>query len=442
MGASPGGPVRPRARRVKGRRLKSAIMRRREAPASQFVQVRAMDVDDFDADARSRPISPSSRSGSKLPALKPLSPSSWGRRLEALAQATFADLKGLRKGGQTQQDGACDGPGRGARKDPADLPQRQRLQEAQQIHTPSRSTSSPAGAEAMVAQKSLSTFARAQSPLRLFLEVAAPLWDGVLAFCGTPSELLGAFMVCRPEDVSGNWFRDHPQWEVMFGSRWPAMHCALSFARTRDWRRAFVETSRGSRSCLLEVFDRERKLGFAMSAHPAVCRWDQRRQAYVAKYLSVSDVPEEYIPYHDGQRRLRFCPPSAQAGITCPYSGGIDPFRVLPLDPKALEELQEAFAQGQGIELQWKMRAGGPFGWWYAEVEAIEARGSSFYATLLFRHFPESSPWYRLLVPISITSPEPCAIGGFCGGIRRCTDEEQVMWRRYLHAHAPSAPRV
>merc|ERR1719161_1817917 len=129
---------------------------------------------------------------------------------------------------------------------------------------------------------------------------------------------------------------------------------------------------------------------------------------------------------------MRFCPPSAHTGIRCPYTGGIDPFRVLPLGPMTIEELQAMFQQGQGIELQWKMRSGGPFGWWYAEVEAVEARGERFFATLLFRHFAESSPWHRLVVPICVNHPEPCAIGGFCGGIRKCTSDEQTKWRMLL----------
>jgi hypothetical protein len=271
--------------------------------------------------------------------------------------------------------------------------------------------------------------------LRHFLEASGPVWDNVIAFCGAPGDIFGAFMMCRFEDVCGEWFRNHPQWEVIFHSRWPAMHCALKHAQEKAWMRAFSETGMGMRSCLLEVRDRELKPGFAMSAHPAICYWDQGRKSYVAKYLSVSDVPEEYIPAEEARRRIRFCPPAARAAMTCPYSASIDPFRVLPLSPLTLEELRAAFPQGQGIELQWKMRAEGPFGWWYAEVESVEARGSSFHATLLFRHFPAFSPWYRLLVPLCITSPEPCAIGGFCGGLRRCTAEEQLIWEKCLDVH-------
>lgn len=345
----------------------------------------------------------------------PLCAAIWHKSLELLTQARIAEFLLARA-----TDGVASGnrprdPGGGTERQSASL------------------SASPA------VQKAVALGGRC--PVRHFLEVSGPVWDNVIAFCGTPSDIYGAFMMCRFEDICGEWFQNHPQWEVIFRSRWPAMHSAHKHAHERAWKRTFTETSTGMRSCLLEVLDRELKPGFAMSAHPAICYWDQGRNSYAAKYLSVSDVPEEYIPLKEGLRRLRFCPATARAGMTCPYSGGIDPFRVLPMGELTFDELQTTFPQGQGIELQWKMRAGGPFGWWYAEVEGVEARGNGFHAMLLFRHFPASSPWYRLLVPLCLTNPEPCAIGGFCGGLRRCTAEEQATWQKCLDVHRCPSPQ-
>ena len=50
-------------------------------------------------------------------------------------------------------------------------------------------------------------------------------------------------------------------------------------------------------------------------------------------------------------------------------------FRVSPFQPWALPEVLEGIPElkvGQGVELQWKMQQGSPFGWWFGTVESLE----------------------------------------------------------------------
>lgn len=152
----------------------------------------------------------------------------------------------------------------------------------------------------------------------------------------------------------------------------------------------------------------------------------------MVKYLSVSDVPEEVIP-SDEVHRLRFCPPSARDYLSGSQGTYIDPFRVIRPVGVTLKDLQLEFECGRHVELQWKMRNGGPFGWWHGEVQSVEAREEgSFFVNILFKHFPESSPWYRLTVPLNVAAPVPCVIGGYSGGVRRCTIDEERLWRKFF----------
>merc|ERR1712151_93727 len=86
---------------------------------------------------------------------------------------------------------------------------------------------------------------------------------------------------------------------------------------------------------------------------------------------------------------------------------------------------------GEGVELQWKMQSGGPFGWWYGRLEALKyGTDGKATATITFRHFPTTSRWYKLQFDFGDGETRPCAFGGYTGGLRAVTSEvEEQRWK-------------
>jgi len=235
-------------------------------------------------------------------------------------------------------------------------------------------------------------------------------------------------------------------WRDLYARRWPAFADFLRFQGCEEWQLAYKETLCGRREAMLEVFDREKKLGFAMAAMAARVEYDLVTDCYVARYLSASEVQPEYIPSEEFYR-LRFCPPSAldalwpavrRAGDVQPEASPCSslgsrraprasyPYRVL----EGVGDLQV----GQGVELQWKMQFGSPFGWWFGHLEDLQRDQGSHtaLATITFKHFPATSRWYRLLVRFGDAEQRPCAFGGYTGGIRGVTPEERTLWMRFF----------
>jgi hypothetical protein len=90
---------------------------------------------------------------------------------------------------------------------------------------------------------------------------------------------------------------------------------------------------------------------------------------------------------------------------------------------------------GGGVELQWKMQSGGPFGWWYGHLEALErgADGRRTTATITFPHFPTTSDWYRLRVQVGDGEIRECTFGGYTGGLRAtASDVEKKHWMQFF----------
>jgi hypothetical protein len=100
-------------------------------------------------------------------------------------------------------------------------------------------------------------------------------------------------------------------WEQLYSARWRAFHDAFRFNGVRDWRRLYEDMIESRCRCTLEVFEREKKLGFDMAAMPAIVSYDGSTNTYAAKYISASEVDAEIIP-HSENHRLRFCPTSAR----------------------------------------------------------------------------------------------------------------------------------
>merc|ERR1719198_1403918 len=136
------------------------------------------------------------------------------------------------------------------------------------------------------------------------------LLEEVIAFLETPVEFWRfAVEASSSPSLGRRTFLNHPHWGRMYRARWPAFHEAMQAdAEEQDWRTLYKETLDGNCRCLLEVFDREKKPGFLISAMPALVSWDG--SGYIAQYLSASEVRPESIPPHE-EHRLRFCPASA-----------------------------------------------------------------------------------------------------------------------------------
>jgi hypothetical protein len=134
---------------------------------------------------------------------------------------------------------------------------------------------------------------------------------------------IGSFLADRPQNIvrpfllSSRWLAEEAAfcmdglWEQLYFERWPAFHDAFSFNGVKDWRRLYDDMIDSRCRCTLEVFEREKKLGFDMAAMPAVVSYDGGTNTYSAKYISASEVDAEIIP-HTENHRLRFCPISAR----------------------------------------------------------------------------------------------------------------------------------
>merc|ERR1719265_277386 len=209
-------------------------------------------------------------------------------------------------------------------------------------------------------------------------------------------------------------------------NKWPAFHEAVSFnSRKQDWRRIYQETQMGRCECTLEVFDREKKPGFAMAAMPARVQFKAKLNGFIARYISASPVRPELIPSTEGHR-IRFCPPSVRERLQ-PYGVTMSPggmsisssdarvpdafcsskiMRSFPGEkssssdyPYRVLESTDGLEVGKGVELQWKMQEHSPFGWWYGTLGALkhfrDQNGEYAVATITFDHFPRNSLWFR-----------------------------------------------
>mmetsp|Transcript_120277 Transcript_120277/g.208781 ORF Transcript_120277/g.208781 Transcript_120277/m.208781 type:complete len:434 (-) Transcript_120277:68-1369(-) len=132
----------------------------------------------------------------------------------------------------------------------------------------------------------------------------------------------------------------HEYWAQLYASRWPAFaeatrfQCCLngllgkpSFAEgVTSWKDLYLATLTGRHECVLEVFDREKRNGFAMSAWPARMRYETSSSSYVAQYISAGVAKSEQIDGSEGYR-LRFCPAREQLISKATKTGGAAPLR-------------------------------------------------------------------------------------------------------------------
>lgn len=170
-----------------------------------------------------------------------------------------------------------------------------------------------------------------------------------------------------------------------------------------------------------------------MGAMPAQVSYESKKEEFVARYLSASEVVPEYIPLCE-VHRLRFCPPSARPQLQPgKYSKELSeeaviyPYRVL--------EGLDGLVVGKGVELQWKMQYASPFGWWYGHLEHLQNDAPALglaTVTITFPHFKRSSLWYRLQVIVGDERMRVCSFGGYTGGLRGVSDEEHKRWMDFF----------
>lgn len=289
---------------------------------------------------------------------------------------------------------------------------------------------------------------RASPPLEVIAHCYQPILFMIAGYAiGSPRDManLCAASVCfRNGDLE---VMADSLWEVLFSQRWPAFHECLCHHQGQDWCKLYFETLRGHIECALEVFDREKKRGFAMSAMPARVMFDAKRNLYIARYLSASKVLPEGIPVKE-EHRLRFCPLSARERLlpngVLEGSASLDKGRasleqLRPPEnrqeyPYRILEYERELVVGQGVELQWKMQRGSPFGWWYGILESLRRDEASglLTARITFRHFPANSRWYQLDVRFGDGQMHSCDFGGFTGGLRAVTDAEKKTWAQFF----------
>mmetsp|Transcript_24141 Transcript_24141/g.69684 ORF Transcript_24141/g.69684 Transcript_24141/m.69684 type:complete len:328 (+) Transcript_24141:59-1042(+) len=216
------------------------------------------------------------------------------------------------------------------------------------------------------------------------------------------------------------WFAcltDHA-WQGLYAKRWPAFydHFADMVAGHRYWRSLYLRTLAGRVECPLEVYNRELKRGYTLSAMPAQVHYDALQDAYIVRYQSAADP--ERVPSSEA-RRLRWPVAAGAPGREA---------QVCPIDH---------LVPGEAVEFQWKMQAKSSFAWWYAEVETFErTSASTATASLLFVQFHEASRWYRVRVYLGLEVEQPKPLGGTVGGLRRLSQAEKQHWLQFL----PSTP--
>lgn len=304
--------------------------------------------------------------------------------------------------------------------------------------------------------------------LMTVVECLPPLLAVIGGFLAeSPCDIVAFFYTSSRTILHQADFAMNTLWQDMFSLRWRAFYDAYRFEQTEEpWNEIYRETLCGRREFMLEVFDRQKKDGFAMSAMPARVHFDCQEGSHVAWYLSASEVPPELIPAEEAHR-LRFCPASVRDPLWRSSSDAPAAVSDLPQ-----ERLWSAFTErarwcvrrrspsqdlsrendgypysvltgvdglkvGGAVELQWKMQDHSPFGWWYGHLEDLccDQDGNAATATITFPHFHPTSQWYRLAVRFGDGEIRECLLGGKSGGLRPVPDGEKSQWMRHFPAN-------
>lgn len=276
------------------------------------------------------------------------------------------------------------------------------------------------------------------------------LSSDVASFFDSPCDLVNLAAVSRSvnEELA---LATHPKWEEMFARRWHVFHESMTHMGATDWRRIYKLTVEGQCACLLEVLHRQKHKAFALCAQPAWVRWDAKVACYMAKYVSAQPTEPERILVEEAWR-LRFCPVEVRGELrpgkmpTQAEQTG-DSTRILPYPYRVLTSVDDNLRVGSGVEVQFKMQKDSPFGWWYGRLDSLheseETGQRLFSATIAFDQFPEDSCWSQMNVEFGDGRLRSNDLGGFVGGIRPCTEQEQKTWESLFPlAVAPSRQKA
>jgi len=248
-----------------------------------------------------------------------------------------------------------------------------------------------------------------------------PFLDDIISFLSLPHELSRLCYIASRSLSRHSGRAARQQWEELVRRKWPNMYECIRYRDCSDWKECYRGVASGRTRCTLEVFEREKKLGFAMSRLPAHVNWEAKTNSYIARYLSASEVLPERIPASE-EHRLLFCPAPVRSILCLPRFSGEHPLfdsinRIVTSESphekmypyRVLEGIADDFCIGCGIELQWKMQRGSPFGWWYGVLERLEydANGVTAVAKIAFRHFPANSNWHWLDIRFGDGGREP-----------------------------------
>ncbi|CAK0904400.1 unnamed protein product [Prorocentrum cordatum] len=275
-----------------------------------------------------------------------------------------------------------------------------------------------------------------EADFNLIASAFQPVLFNIAGFaCSSPEELVALTTQTSKSVAAELTPARNDLWGSLYKQRWPAFHDFLHYQGLQRWDGLYEDTLAGKTEAVLEIFDREKKLGFAMAAMGARVTFEASSRSYVARYLSACEVPPEHIPKRE-EHRLRCCPPAVRDALR----PGPPPDPGDPHGPTAglyldrVLEGSEGLRPGAGIELQWKMQEGSPFGWWYGRLDALEhdRDGVLATATVTFVHFPSQSRWRTLRVRFGDSQMRPCSFGGFTGGIRSTTEVEQKHWMNFF----------
>jgi len=259
----------------------------------------------------------------------------------------------------------------------------------------------------------------------------------IAEYLATTPQHISRFCETAPCIAKSVTFMHGKIWSRLLEQRWPAFHASLVVSDRQDWRALYQQTLKGTHSCILEVFHREKKMGFSMSAMPANVWYNVGRNSYIVKYISAAKVTEEVIPHKEGHR-LRSCPSSVVDELTELQILGTcsSPIGELYRETYHYRVLSgtEGLVIGRGVELQWRMQCRSPFGWWYGRLESLDRNpdSSCSTATVVFDHFSPTSKYHRIRVSFGDGEVHEGMFGGFTGGIRPISSEEERLWMRFF----------
>eukprot|EP00439_Symbiodinium_sp_Y106_P017904 s5551_g2.t1 len=130
--------------------------------------------------------------------------------------------------------------------------------------------------------------------------LALPVASHILEFLAAPVDMVRTFVLGSKSIAEHSWQIRTAKWEAMFRDRWPAFfEClryegraqavldswhglvtsrrrSVAYMQAADWELTYQQMVEGKKEEVLEVFDREKKIGFSMSCMIAKVTWETK----------------------------------------------------------------------------------------------------------------------------------------------------------------------